>query len=55
MEFSGNEKLAIRGTERELSRYVLKSDSGDWSLWLDDHNKLVRILVAGDNTEVVRD
>jgi hypothetical protein len=55
MEFSGNEKLTIRGAERDLSRYVLKSDSGDWSLWLDDHNKLVRILVAGDNTEVVRD
>jgi hypothetical protein len=55
MEFSGNEKLTIRGAEHDVSHYLLKSDSGDWSLWLDDHNKLLRILMAGDNTEVVRD
>jgi hypothetical protein len=55
MEFSGIDKLTVQGTERTVSRYSLKSDTGDWSLWLDDHNKLVRIVVAGDNTEVVRD
>jgi hypothetical protein len=55
MEFSGNEKLTIHGAEHDVSRYSLKGDSGDWSLWLDDHNKLVRIVVAADNTEVVRD
>jgi hypothetical protein len=55
MEFSGNEKLTIHGTEQAASRYILKGDTGDWTLWLDDHNKLVRIVVAGDNTEVIRD
>jgi hypothetical protein len=55
VEFSGNEKLTLHGTEQAVSRYVLKGDTGDWTLWLDDHNKLVRIVVAGDNTEVVRD
>lgn len=55
LEFSGNEKITIGGIERAVSRYSLKSDTGDWSLWLDDHNKLVRIVVAGDSTEVVRD
>lgn len=55
MEFSGNEKLTIHGTEQAVGRYLLKGDTGDWTLWLDDHNKLVRIVVAGDNTEVVRD
>jgi hypothetical protein len=55
MEFSGNEKLTLHGTEQAVSRYILKGDTNDWTLWLDDHNKLVRIVVAGDNTEVLRD
>jgi hypothetical protein len=55
MEFAGREKVTIRGTERELNRLDLKSDSGNWALWLDDQFKLQRILVSGGNTEVVRD
>jgi hypothetical protein len=55
LAFTGKEKIQVRGAERELNHFVLKSDAGDWSLWLDDQFKLVRILVAGDNTEVVRD
>ena len=55
LEFSANEKITLGGAERAVSRFSLKSDTGDWSLWLDDHNKLVRIVVAGANTEVIRD
>lgn len=55
MEFAGKEKVSIRGAERELNRMTLKSEMGEWALWLDDQFKLVRILVPGDNTEVVRD
>lgn len=55
MAFSGKEKITIRGVERELNRFTLKTENGDWSLWLDDQFKLVRILIASDNTEVVRD
>jgi hypothetical protein len=55
LAFTGREKVTIRGAERELNHLVLKSDAGDWSLWLDDQFKLIRILVATDNTEVVRD
>jgi len=55
VEFAGREKVSIRGAERELNRLDLKSDSGDWTLWLDDQFKLQRILIPGDNTEVVRD
>jgi hypothetical protein len=55
MEFAGIEKIPIRGVEQELSRFELKSDAGDWSLWTNDHFKLVRIVVASDGTEVVRD
>jgi len=55
MAFTGKEKTPVNGVERELNHFLLKSDAGDWSLWLDDQFKLVRILVPGDNTEVVRD
>ncbi len=55
MAFTGKEKVAVHGVERELNHFLLKSDAGDWSLWLDDQFKMVRILIASDNTEVVRD
>jgi hypothetical protein len=53
--YTGKEKIPVRGVERELNHFLLKSDAGEWSLWLDDQFKLVRILVPSDNTEVVRD
>jgi hypothetical protein len=53
--FTAMEKLQIHGTERELSKFTLTSDSGDWSIWVDDHFKVMRILIASDSTEVVRD
>jgi hypothetical protein len=55
VEFAGKEKVTIRGAERELNRLDLKSDTGDWTLWLDDQFKLQRISIPVDNTEVVRD
>jgi hypothetical protein len=55
VEFSGREKVTMRGAERELNRFDLKSDSGDWSFWMDDQFKLLRIVIADENTEVVRD
>jgi hypothetical protein len=55
MEFAGKEKTMVHGVESELYRLDLKSEAGDWQLWLDNQFKLLRILVAGDNTEVLRD
>ena len=57
MELVGREKVAIRGTERELLRLNLKGESFSWALWVDDKDqfKLVRVLIADANTEVVRD
>jgi hypothetical protein len=55
LEFTGREKVTLRGAEVELNRLDLKGDAGTWSLWLDDQYKLQRILIAGENTEVVRD
>ena len=53
--FAGKEKVPVHGVERDLDHFILKSEAGDWSMWLDDQFKLVRIVVASDNTEVVRD
>jgi hypothetical protein len=55
MEFLGREKLTLRGAEHELNKLELKSASGTWLLWLDDQFKLQRILIAEENTEVIRD
>ncbi len=55
LEFAGREKVSIRGANQELNRLDLKSESENWSLWMDDQFKLQRILIVSDNTEVVRD
>jgi hypothetical protein len=55
VEFAGKEKVTIRGVEHELNRLDLNGESGNWTLWLDDEFKLQRILIASENTEVVRD
>jgi hypothetical protein len=55
MEFMGREKIKVRGTEQNLLKVELKSDSGAWELWLDDQFKVLRIQVPAENTEVLRD
>jgi len=57
MELVGKEKVSIRGVEKELLRLNLHGEQFDWALWVDenDHFKLMRVLIAADNTEVVRD
>jgi hypothetical protein len=55
VEFQGRDKVSIRGSEHELNKFVLRSEGGDWTIWLDDQFKLQRVLVTGDNTEVIRD
>jgi hypothetical protein len=53
--YAGREKVSIRGSERDLIRLDLKTEAGDWTLWLDDQLKLERILDLSSNTEVLRD
>lgn len=55
IEYVGKEKVRIRGEERELNRFNLSAEGMDWAMWLDDSNKLLRIVIAADSTEVVRD
>lgn len=55
ISFSGRDKVAIHGNERELNKFLLKSETSDWLLWLDDKFKLIRITIPSESTEVVRD
>ena len=57
LELVGREKVNIRGTERDLVRLNLSGEGFSWAMWVDDHDqfKLMRILIAADNTEVIRD
>jgi hypothetical protein len=57
MELVGREKVTIRGTERELLRLNLRGEEFSWALWVDDKDqfKLIRVLIADANTEVLRD
>jgi plasmid maintenance system killer protein len=55
MFFMGPDEVTIKGTPEKLSRIDMKSDSGSWSLWVNDQFKLIRILDTDTNTEVVRD
>jgi hypothetical protein len=54
IEFTGKDKVRVGGSDRDLSRFMLRSETGDWAMWLDDGFKIIRLL--GDNgIEVVRD
>lgn len=57
MEMVGREKVTIRGSERDLVRLNLMGDAFSWALWVDDKDqfKLMRVVIADANTEVVRD
>lgn len=55
LEYTGRDKATLKGTQQEFNRFVLRSESSDWVLWVDDQFKLQRIAISNENTEVVRD
>ena len=55
MEFAGREKVSLHGSDQELIKLELKSETGDWDLWLNDQLMLQRITIPSEKTEVVRD
>jgi hypothetical protein len=54
-EYVGRETINVHGKKRELSRFNLETDGLQWGLWLDNDYKLIRIYIAADAIEVVRD
>jgi hypothetical protein len=71
LELVGQDKVMVKGAERELNKVKLEtngpqsltwmndpsreSDSTQWVLWVDDQYKVIKMTVAGSNVEVVRD
>ena len=55
LQYVGQEKVTIRGAEQQLRRFSMKSEDGEWALWLNDQMKLVKIMISGEDTEIVRD
>jgi hypothetical protein len=55
IEYIGRETVNVHGQKRELSRFNLQSEGMDWGLWLDENHRLIRVYIAADATEVVRD
>jgi hypothetical protein len=57
LEPSGNDKVQIRGSDRQLPKFALKFEGGEWALWLDDqdHFKILKIAIPAEKTEVIRD
>ncbi len=57
LEYKGREQVQIRGAERQLDRFDMDAEGLNWSFWVDsaDRYRLVRILIASEKTEVLRD
>lgn len=55
LEFVKRESVAVRGVTRDLIRLTLRGEGFEWTLWLDDQFKLIRIVIPGEETEMVRD
>lgn len=71
IELVGQDKVMVKGAERELNKIKLEtngpqaltwlndqgheSDAMQWVLWVDDQYKVIKMTVAGSGVEVVRD
>jgi hypothetical protein len=55
LNYLGKETVQIHGVIKELDKFSMTSDFGDWALYLDENKKMVRVLVLGESTEVIRD
>jgi len=54
IEFKGMETVTLKGAQRQMGRFNLKSENMEWHMWMDSY-KLMRIDIPADNTEIVRD
>src|SRR5438874_10791174 len=55
MEYTGRQKIKLNGVLQELNTFKLQAETGDWKLWFNEENKMVRVLIPSENTEVIRD
>jgi hypothetical protein len=55
IEFKGRDKTDYKGTQQEMFHFLMHVDDVDWSLYLNDQNKLVKVEIPAEGTEAVRD
>ena len=55
LSFAGREKMALHGVDHDVFSCKLQTETGDWLLWFDENKKMVRIVIASENTEIIRD
>ncbi len=55
LDYSGREKVTVKGADRELDRFNLQSEGMDWAMWFDETHKLIRIWIPAEKIEIVRD
>lgn len=55
IEFKDRETITLKGKQVDCGAFRISSDTTDWLLYMDNQNKLVRIVAADVGLEVVRD
>ena len=55
IEFKGREKIVINGAETELNHFLLHADDLEWSLYLNQEQRLVKVEIPAQQTEAVRE
>lgn len=55
VEYSGQQKVSLKGVDRDLARFELKMEGNDWTLWVDEAYKIQKISIAGEQAEIYRE
>ncbi len=55
LDYGGREKVTMKGADRELYRFNLRSEGVAWAMWFDDEYKLMRIFIPAEKIEILRD
>lgn len=58
VELVGQDKITIKGAQRELNKISLNADGIEWLIWVEDgenHYKVVKMAVPANNVEIWRD
>jgi hypothetical protein len=55
IDFKDREKISLKGKQVECSAFNLHTEESDWVVFLDNQEKMVRIVGSASGLEVVRD
>lgn len=55
ISYVGLQKMSYKGAQQEFRAFKFMTENGDWLFWVDEQNRLVRVLISAEATEVLRD